>query len=67
MSALEKFLQTPELPSLGFRSLKGHPTAFIINAKRGDRIILLKRAPGLFSVADCGPHDNVYRHWDRSR
>lgn len=65
VSAIEKFSQSPDLPSLKFRALKAHPSAFIINARRGDRVILLKRGVDHYEAADCGPHDNVYRIWNR--
>lgn len=65
MRALDRFRLTPDLPSLKFRPLKGHVDVFIINARRGDRIILRRLGADHFAVVDCGPHDNVYRVWDR--
>lgn len=64
---LVKFQTEPALPRLDFRALKGHPGYYIIDARRGDRIILRKDADDLFAAVDFGPHDNVYRRWDRRR
>jgi hypothetical protein len=55
----------PQIPSLKFRQLKGIPSHFIINGSSGDRIILEKLSEDIFEVVDCGPHDNIYRVWDR--
>lgn len=63
--AIAKFLEEPATPSLRFRSLKGVTGHFIINARHGDRIILREAGPERFEIADVGPHDNVYRRWDR--
>lgn len=57
IAALDKFRKEPSLPSLRFRPLEGHRGYFIINAVHGDR--------DLFAAVDVGPHDNVYRRWDR--
>jgi hypothetical protein len=65
ITALDKFRKEPALPSLKFRPLEGHRGYFIINAVHGDRIILRKDADDLFAAVDVGPHDNVYRRWDR--
>jgi hypothetical protein len=65
MSALVKFAEEPSLPSLKFRSLESKSGYFIINPTRGDRIILRKDADDLYTVVDVGPHDNVYRRWNR--
>lgn len=64
-AALGKFMRSPELPSLRFRPLEGRPGYFIINPARGDRIILRKEGDDQFAAIDVGPHDNVYRRWDR--
>lgn len=63
---LVKFSEEPSLPSLAFRSLKGRPGYFIINARRGDRLILRREEDDLYAAVDVGPHDNIYRRWDRS-
>ena len=64
-TALVKFVENPSLPSLRFRTLKGKDGYFIISSAHGDRIILRKDADDLFAVVDVGPHDNVYRRWNR--
>jgi mRNA-degrading endonuclease RelE of RelBE toxin-antitoxin system len=64
-AALMKFVADPSLPSLRFRPLRGRPNHFIINPTRGDRVILRKDADDLYAAVDVGPHDNVYRRWDR--
>jgi hypothetical protein len=63
--ALLKFTEEPGLPSLRFRPLIGRIGYFIINPTRGDRIILRKDGDDLYAAVDLGPHDNVYRRWDR--
>lgn len=63
--ALETFLNNPDYPSLRFRNLKGRPGYFIINGRRGDRVILRADDGDSFAAVDTGPHDNVYRRWDR--
>ncbi|MEN3238902.1 hypothetical protein PUR29_36315 [Methylobacterium ajmalii] len=63
--ALLKFAEEPGLPGLRFRPLKGRPDFFIINPTKGDRVILRKDADDLYAAVDVGPHDNVYRRWDR--
>lgn len=63
--ALLKFTEEPGLPSLRFRPLVGRLGYFIINPTRGDRIILRKDGDDLYAAVDLGPHDNVYRRWDR--
>lgn len=64
-AALIKFMETPSLPSLKFRSLQGKHGYFIISSAHGDRIILRKDAEDLYAAVDVGPHDNVYRRWRR--
>lgn len=64
-AALVKFMTEPSLPSLRFRPLEGIKGFFIINCIHGDRIILRKVAEDLFAAVDVGPHDNVYRRWNR--
>lgn len=63
--SLIKFLETPSLPSLNFRALKGKNNYFIISAAHGDRVILRKDQDDVFAAVDVGPHDNVYRRWSR--
>jgi hypothetical protein len=63
--ALLKFAEEPGLPSLRFRPLVGRIGYFIINPTRGDRIILRKDGDDVYAAVDLGPHDNVYRRWDR--
>ncbi len=53
------------LPSLDFRPLAGAAGYFIIDPHSGDRIILRKNAENDFSAVDVGPHDNLYRRWNR--
>lgn len=65
VGALKKFAADPSLPGLRFRTLDGSPPHFIINPTRGDRIILRKDADDLYAAVDVGPHDNVFRRWDR--
>lgn len=65
LTALHKFEAAPALPALAFRGLKGAPGYCIIDCARGDRIILQKVSDGHFIAVDVGPHDNVYRRWDR--
>lgn len=62
---LGKFIKTPELPGLDFRSLAGHPGYYIIDPHGGDRIILRKIADDHYEAVDVGPHDNIYRRWNR--
>ena len=62
---IEKFMSEPALPRLDFRPLKGKPGYFIVNARRGDRLILRKDADETYVAVDVGPHDNIYRRWDR--
>jgi hypothetical protein len=63
--SLVKFMAEPALPRLRFRPLEGKSGYYIIDAKRGDRIILRKEADDLYSAVDVGPHDHVYRRWNR--
>ena len=63
--ALVKFQAEPGLPGLRFRSLAGAPGYYIINAAHGDRIILRKDGEDWFAAVDVGPHDNVYKRWNR--
>lgn len=65
IAALDKFRSETALPSLRFRQLEGMSDYFIINAVHGDRVILRKDADDLFAAVDVGPHDNVYRRWNR--
>ena len=64
-ASLAKFLQDPSLASLRFRVLEGATGHFIINGAHGDRIILRKDAADLYAVVDVGPHDNLFRRWNR--
>jgi hypothetical protein len=63
--ALLKFQSGPRRRSLDFRNLKSHPGYFIIDAGRGDRVILRKEAEDHYTAVDVGPHDNLYRRWTR--
>ncbi len=63
--ALGKFMTDPILPSLDFRPLAGAPSYHIIDPGSGDRIILRQVAGDAFEAVDVGPHDNVYRAWNR--
>lgn len=65
VKSLMLFMVEPTLPRFSFRSLKGADGYFIINAKRGDRIILRKDDETTFAAVDVGPHDNIYRRWNR--
>lgn len=60
VESMKKFMETPSLPSLDFRTVKGLDDHFIINAKHGDRLILKKVEEDLYELVDVGPHDNVY-------
>lgn len=62
---LVKFQTEPRLPSLDFRPLAGAPGYFIIDPHGGDRIILRKIAEDHYAAVDVGPHDNIYRRWNR--
>jgi hypothetical protein len=64
-NALVKFATEPSLNGLNFRGLSAKPGHFIINSAHGDRIILRKDADDLYAAIDIGPHDNVYRRWNR--
>ncbi len=64
-AALQKFAREPALPSLRFRVLAGTDDLFIISAGQGDRIILKRIEDDHYSAIDVGPHDNVYRRWNR--
>ena len=65
INALAKFMQEPALPSLKFRPLATKSGYFIISSAHGDRIILRKLDDNVFAAVDVGPHDNVYRRWNR--
>ena len=58
-------MKEPRLPSLDFRSLAGAPGYYIIDARHGDRIILRGDGEDLYAAVDVGPHDNIYRRWNR--
>lgn len=62
---LEKFALEPALPSLKFRPLEGAPGYFIINSAHGDRVIIRRDGDGSYAAVDVGPHDNIYRRWNR--
>ena len=64
-NALRKFVENPSLPSLDFRPLAKAPGYFIIDPHAGDRIVVKKIAADQYLIADVGPHDNVYRRWNR--
>ncbi|KMO15087.1 hypothetical protein [Methylobacterium platani] len=63
--ALSKFMRDPILPSLDFRSLAGASGYHIIDPGSGDRIILRRLDDEAFEAVDVGPHDNIYRAWNR--
>jgi hypothetical protein len=63
--SLVKFMNEPALPRLDFRPLRSRQGYFLIDGKRGDRIILRRLAEGHFAAVDVGPHDNIYRRWNR--
>lgn len=63
--ALKKFMNDASIRSLDFRPLRGLQDIFIIDANSGDRIILKRIAPDIYEALDVGPHDNVYRRWNR--
>lgn len=72
ITALRRFMAEPALPSLKFRPLAGKKDHFIISSVHGDRIILRREdeemdaeAGQTFTAVDVGPHDNVYRRWNR--
>lgn len=64
-TALMKFTDEPSLPSLRFRPLQKLKGFYIISSVHGDRIILRKDGDHLYAAVDVGPHDNVYRRWNR--
>ncbi|KZK85756.1 hypothetical protein PsAD46_03347 [Pseudovibrio sp. Ad46] len=64
-SKLSLFLQNPKTNSLRYRVLEPFDDIFIINGKGGDRIILKRISDKEYEVLDVGPHDNVYRRWNR--
>ena len=66
-NGLVKFANAPNLPHLTFRALEGREGYFIIDPRRGDRIILRREADDHYVTVDVGPHDDVYRRWDRLR
>jgi hypothetical protein len=63
--AIERFMEEPRRGSLDFRPLKGVQGYFIIDSVHGDRIILRRDGPDTYAAVDVGPHDNVYRRWNR--
>ena len=64
--ALAKFATTPNLPGLKLHILRNARNCWIIYVNdKGDRIILRKLADDHYVALDVGPHDNVYRRWDR--
>lgn len=65
MDSLAKFIATPHLPRLDFRPLRSRQEHYLINGKRGDRIILQKETEDHYLAIDVGPHDNILRHWNR--
>lgn len=62
--ACQKFLTEPALPSLKFRQFKGLDDFYIIDSVHGDRVLLRKTGDS-YVAEDTGPHDNVYRRWQR--
>lgn len=65
IETIEKFMFEPALPRLEFRPLKARPSYFIIDARHGDRVILRKDDEAVYAAVDVGPHDNIYRRWNR--
>lgn len=65
IKTLSLFMEEPTLPRFNFRALKGLEGYFIINVKHGDRIILNKIDDDTYIASDIGPHDNIYRRWNR--
>lgn len=65
INSLALFSNQPDLPRLRFRALQGFSNYFIISANKGDRIILRKDGEAIYAAVDVGPHDNVYRRFDR--
>lgn len=64
-SKLRLFRQNPEGNSLRYRPLEPFNDLYIINGKGGDRIILKRINEAKYEVLDVGPHDNVYRRYNR--
>ena len=64
-NALTRFATEPSLPSLKFRPLQKAKDFYIISSAHGDRIILRRDGDNLYAAVDVGPHDNVYRRWNR--
>lgn len=64
-ASILKFAEEASLPSLDFRPLQGRRGHFLINGKRGDRIVLNKLDADLYAAVDVGPHDNILRRWNR--
>ena len=65
VNAIDKFGKTPNLSSLRLRSLENKDGYWLIDAARGDRIVLREDGGDLYAAVDVGPHDNVYRRWNR--
>lgn len=65
IAALERFIVDSSRAGLDFRALRRRAGHYIINARHGDRIILRKDGDDLFAAVDVGPHDNIYRRWNR--
>ncbi|PZP59498.1 hypothetical protein [Agrobacterium sp. MS2] len=65
IQTIELFMQEPARPRFNYRQLQGSKGYFIINVKRGDRIILQKLDDNSYVALDVGPHDNIYRRWNR--
>jgi len=63
IDALAKFKRQPENRNLRFRGFKGHPSHFLINSSKGDRILLLKRGEAEFDLVSVGTHDEMERRW----
>lgn len=63
--ALQRFVEDASRASLDFRALRRRAGYYIINARHGDRIILRKDEADVYAAVDVGPHDNVYRRWNR--
>ena len=67
-NALEKFMnQPPLLPALKLRQFKNIKGAFLINANKGDRILLLQLSEDVFEVFDINTHDKLEDISNRNR
>ena len=63
--ALMKFSKAPQRPGLNWRRLRGAPGHWVINFGSGYRIVLRQDDEETFAAIDVGPHDDLYRRWNR--